>query len=67
MNNIDAQDISKNMSYQEALHNVFRGKSIPYRKATFMKLTELVTLAEKLDMNEENNGTTRKLNYKTNK
>jgi hypothetical protein len=66
MNNIDAQDISKNMSYQEALHNVFSGKSIPYRKATFMKLTELVTLAEKLDMNEEDNGT-RKLNYKTNK
>ena len=66
MNTEQAQDISKNMSYQEALHNVFRGKSIPYRKATFMKLTELVTLAEKLDMNEENNGT-RKLNYKTNK
>lgn len=66
MNTEQAQDISKNMSYQQALHNVFNGKSIPYRKATFMKLTELVTLAEKLDMNEENNGT-RKLNYKTNK
>ena len=66
MNNIDAQEIANTMSYQEALHNVFSGKSIPYRKATFMKLTELVTLAEKLDMNEENNGT-RKLNYKTNK
>lgn len=66
MNNIDAQEIANTMSYQEALHNVFNGKSIPYRKATFMKLTELVALAEKLDMNEENNGT-RKLNYKTNK
>lgn len=66
MNTEQAQDMSKNMSYQEALHNVFSGKSIPYRKATFMKLTELVALAEKLDMNEENNGT-RKLNYKTNK
>ena len=66
MNNIDAQEIANTMSYQQALHNVFNGKSIPYRKATFMKLTELVALAEKLDMNEENNGT-RKLNYKTNK
>ena len=66
MNTEQAQDISKNMSYQQALHNVFNGKSIPYRKATFMKLTELVALAEKLDMNEENNAT-RKLNYKTNK
>lgn len=62
MNRNEAQDIADTMSYQQALYNVFQGKGIPYRKATFTKITELVALAEKLDMERVNNGTTRKLN-----
>lgn len=38
----EAQEYAKTMSYSDAIYNLMKAKSIPYRKATFIKITELL-------------------------
>ena len=49
MNNEEANKVANNMTYKEALYNVFVSKGVRYRKATFIKLRELADIAIKLD------------------
>ena len=50
MNREEANEYAKGMSFRDAVDNVSRGRSIPYRKATLIKLYELLDL---LDATEE--------------
>ena len=38
----EATKYAENMTYREAIHNLKQAKSIPYRKATFIKVNELL-------------------------
>lgn len=38
----EAEKYAKNMTYCEAIHNLKQAKSVPYRKATFTKINELL-------------------------
>ena len=45
----EAREYAKTMTYTNAVYNALQGKSIPYRKATMIKLLELIKLAKELD------------------
>ena len=45
----EAEDYAKKMSYRDAVYNALQGKCIPYRKATLMKLYELLDMVESPD------------------
>lgn len=38
----EAEKYAENMTYREAIHNLKQAKSVPYRKATFIKVNELL-------------------------
>ena len=38
----EATKYAENMTYREAIHNLKQAKSVPYRKATFIKVNELL-------------------------
>lgn len=38
----EAEKYAKNMTYREAICNLKQAKSVPYRKATFIKVNELL-------------------------
>ena len=38
----EAEIYAKTMTYENALHNLSRARAIPYRKATFIKVNELI-------------------------
>lgn len=38
----EAEKYAKNMTYREAIYNLKQAKSVPYRKATFIKVAELL-------------------------
>ena len=38
----EAEECAKEMTYRDAVHNALQGKCIPYRKATLIKLYELL-------------------------
>ena len=40
----EAGEYANNMTYREAVYNALQGKCIPYRKATFIKLHELLNI-----------------------
>jgi len=42
----EAKEFANNMSYREAIYNLMQAKSIPYRKATFIKINELLKALE---------------------
>lgn len=42
----EAEKYAENMTYREAIHNLKQAKSIPYRKATFIKVNELLKALE---------------------
>lgn len=42
MNKEQAEEYAKTMTYRDAVYNALQGKSIPYRKATMIKLHELL-------------------------
>ena len=46
MNREEAEVYAKNMSYRDAVYNALQGKCIPYRKATLIKLYELLDIVE---------------------
>lgn len=42
----EAEKYAKNMTYREAIYNFKQAKSVPYRKATFIKANELLKALE---------------------
>ena len=42
----EAKDYAKTMSFRNAVYNALQGKCIPYRKATLIKLNELLDIIE---------------------
>jgi hypothetical protein len=42
----EAEEYAKEMTYSDAVHNALQGKCIPYRKATLIKLYELLDKLE---------------------
>ena len=43
----EAAKYADNMTYRDAINNLMKAKSIPYRKATFIKVNELLKALEK--------------------
>lgn len=42
----EAEEYAKKMTYRNAVYNALQGKCIPYRKATLIKLRELLDMVE---------------------
>lgn len=42
----EAKRYAENMTYREAIYNLKQAKSVPYRKATFIKINELLDKLE---------------------
>lgn len=42
----EAAKYAENMTYRDAINNLMKAKSIPYRKATFIKVNELLKALE---------------------
>lgn len=42
----EAEKYAENMTYREAIYNLMQAKSVPYRKATFIKVNELIKALE---------------------
>ena len=42
MTNQEAEEYANNMTYRDAINNLMKARSIPYRKATFIKVNELL-------------------------
>lgn len=53
MNREEAEIYAKQMTYRDAVYNALCGRAIPYRKATMIKLHELLEIADKADKEEE--------------
>lgn len=49
MNLEQAKKYAEKMSYLQAVYNALSGYGIPYRKATKIKLNELLDIAKKMD------------------
>lgn len=45
----EAKEYAKTMSYEEAVYNALQGRAVPYKKATKIKLDELLEKAKELD------------------
>ena len=43
----EAKRYAENMTYHEAIYNLKQAKSVPYRKATFIKVNELLNELER--------------------
>lgn len=48
MNRQEAEEYAKQMSYREAVTNALAGRAIPYRKATMIKLHELLKIVDEI-------------------
>ena len=51
MNTEQAKEIAKQMTYRDAVYNALRGRCVPFKKATRIKLKELLEIVE--DMEKE--------------
>lgn len=49
MNTEQAKEIAKQMTYRDAVYNALRGRCVPFKKATAIKLKELLNVVETLD------------------
>lgn len=47
MNMAEAEKIAKKMTYRDAVNNALRGRCVPYKKATRIKLKELLEMLDK--------------------
>jgi hypothetical protein len=47
MNMAEAEEIAKKMTYRDAVNNALRGRCVPYKKATRIKLKELLEMLDK--------------------
>lgn len=52
MNMEEAKEYAKSMSYSQAVYNAMCARCVPYRKATKIKLKELLEIAKKIDKAE---------------
>lgn len=52
MTNEEAKEYAKEMTYRDAINNLMKARSIPYRKATFIKVNELLNALEQKPCNE---------------
>lgn len=48
----EAEEYAKEMTYRDAINNLMKARSIPYRKATFIKVNELLNALEQEPCNE---------------
>ena len=48
----EAIEYAKTMSYTDAVYNALQGRAVPYKKATKIKLDELLKIAKELDKEE---------------
>lgn len=53
MNMEEAQKIANKMSFEDAVYNALYAKCVPYRKATKIKLKELLDIAKDIDKLKE--------------
>lgn len=49
MNIEKAKEISKGMTYHDAVVNALRGRCVPFKKATKIKLKELLEIVENME------------------
>lgn len=49
MNMQEAEKVAENMSYRQAVINCLYARCVPYRKATKIKMKQLLEIAEKRD------------------
>lgn len=49
MNTEQAKEIAKQMTYRDAVFNALRGRCVPFKKATRIKLTELLEIVENME------------------
>ena len=49
----EAVEYAKTMSYSEAVYNALQGRAVPYKKATKIKLDELLRIAEQIDFGKK--------------
>lgn len=47
MNMAEAEEIAKKMTFREAVNNALRGRCVPFKKATRIKLNELLDMLDK--------------------
>lgn len=47
MNMKEAEEIAKKMTFRDAVNNALRGRCVPYKKATRIKLNELLEMLDK--------------------
>lgn len=45
----EAKEYAKTIDYEEAVYNALQGRAVPYKKATKIKLDELLEKAKELD------------------
>ena len=50
----EAEEYAKHMTFEDAIYNLSQARSIPYRKATFIKIKELLKIVTEIkDKGEE--------------
>jgi len=49
----EAEEYAKEMTYRDAVCNALQGKCIPYRKATIIKLFDLLNMIEQQEGGKE--------------
>lgn len=54
MNMAEAEEIAKKMTYRDAVNNALRGRCVPYKKATRIKLNELLEKLEEIESEDKN-------------
>lgn len=52
----EAEEYAKEMTYRNAVYNALQGKCIPYRKATLIKLYELLDIVEEQESEKQHKG-----------
>lgn len=54
MNMEQAKEIAKQMTYRDAVYNALRGRCVPFKKATRIKLKELLEIVENMEKEIKN-------------
>ncbi len=49
MNLEEARKVAERMTFEDAVYNALQARCVPYRKATMIKLHELLELAKHID------------------
>lgn len=53
MNMEDAKKVAETMTYRDAVYNALQGKCVPFKKATKIKLYELLDKIEKENYDDD--------------